>query len=212
MHFSCGDQKCLEFNCGQYGTEMESRCDPLVKSYILPVHRNGRGQTGKFRSPNIFRPALESFVLPLFICNISENEACRRICRPIKVRPLTIVLKYNKMQTRMLENSYDDCMIRPMPVPSDMTKTYTSQVRDQSQAKLNGNYSRARYIIKFKYNLALDFNEFEQLWLRRARASDCQNCFLNVFAMYQFILFNWTEYWNISVHPAHGSPIINIFL
>ena len=29
-------------------------CDAPVKSFILPIHRNGRGQTGKFRSPNIF--------------------------------------------------------------------------------------------------------------------------------------------------------------
>ena len=76
MHFSCRDQKCSEFNCGHYGL-----CDPPVKSYILPIHRNGRGQTGKFRSPNIFWPALEGFVLPLNLQHISENEACRRICR-----------------------------------------------------------------------------------------------------------------------------------
>ena len=61
MNVSCGDQKCSEFNCGHYGTKMESE----VKRYILPVHRNGRGQTGKFRSPNIFWPALES-ILPLY--------------------------------------------------------------------------------------------------------------------------------------------------
>ena len=42
-----------------------SLCDPPVKSYILPIHRNRRDQTGKFRIPNIFCLALESFVLPL---------------------------------------------------------------------------------------------------------------------------------------------------
>ena len=52
-----------------------SQCDPLV------IHRNGRGQTGKFRSPNIFWPALESLVLPL-----SEKRYF------IEVRPLTIPL------------------------------------------------------------------------------------------------------------------------
>ena len=76
MNFSCGDQKCSEFNCRHYGTKMESvRCDPLVKSYILPVHRNGRGQTGKFGSPNIFRPALESFVLPLSTTYLKTKRA-----------------------------------------------------------------------------------------------------------------------------------------
>ena len=50
-------------------------CDPPGKSYILPIHRNGRGQTGKFRSPNIFWSALESFVLPLSITYLKMKRA-----------------------------------------------------------------------------------------------------------------------------------------
>ena len=52
-----------------------SLCDPPVKSYILPIHRNGRGQTGKFRSPNIFWPALESFVSPLSTTYLKTKRA-----------------------------------------------------------------------------------------------------------------------------------------
>ena len=38
MHFSCGYQKYSEFNCGHYGTKMESvRREAPVKSYILPI-------------------------------------------------------------------------------------------------------------------------------------------------------------------------------
>ena len=72
---------------------------PSCQKLHFPVHRNGRGQTGRFRSPNIFWPALENFVLPFtIIYNISQNEACRRICRPInKVRALTKITNFSVM-------------------------------------------------------------------------------------------------------------------
>ena len=68
-----------------------SLCDAPVKSYILPIHRNGRGQTGKFRSPNIFWPALESFVLPLSTTYLKISRAARFAEERyfIEVRPLT---------------------------------------------------------------------------------------------------------------------------
>ena len=64
MNFYCGDQKCSEFNCGNYGTKKESVRPSCQKLYFY-IHRNWRGQTGKFRSPKNVWPALESFVLPL---------------------------------------------------------------------------------------------------------------------------------------------------
>ena len=65
--------------------------DPPVKSYILPIHKNGRGQTGKFRSSNIFWPALESFVLPLSIKYLKTKRADGFAEEHyfIEVRPLT---------------------------------------------------------------------------------------------------------------------------
>ena len=65
--------------------------DPPVKSYILPIHRNGRGQTGKFMSPNIFWPDLESFVLPLSTAFLKTKRADEFAEESyfIEVRPLT---------------------------------------------------------------------------------------------------------------------------
>ena len=65
---------------------------PPVKSYILPIHRNGHGQTGKFRSTNIFWPALERCVLPLSIIYLKTKPVNRfaEECYFIEVRPLTI--------------------------------------------------------------------------------------------------------------------------
>ena len=77
MNFSCGIKSVAVIVVPKW-----SLCNPLVKSYILPVHRNGRGQTGKFRSPNIFWPALESFVLPLSTTYLKTKRAAR-------FRPLT---------------------------------------------------------------------------------------------------------------------------
>ena len=65
------DQKCSDFNCGHYGIKMESvRRDPPVKSYNLPI-------SGKFRIPNDFWPALESFVLPLSTTYLKTKRADR---------------------------------------------------------------------------------------------------------------------------------------
>ena len=66
-----------------------SLCDPPVKSYILPMHRNGRGQMGKFKSPNIFWPALESFVLPL---STSDLKTKRADGFADQLRPLTNII------------------------------------------------------------------------------------------------------------------------
>ena len=72
-----------------------SLCDPPVKSYIFSIHRNGRGQTGKFRSPNIFWPALGSFVLPLSTTYLKTNRADGFAEERyfIEVRPLTIIME-----------------------------------------------------------------------------------------------------------------------
>ena len=68
-----------------------SLCDAPVKSYTFPIHRNGRGQTGKFRSPNIYWPALESFVLPLSTPYLKTSCAARFAEERyfIEVRPVT---------------------------------------------------------------------------------------------------------------------------
>ena len=83
MNFSCRDQKCSEFNCGHYGTKMESVRPSCQKLYF--------GQTGKFRSPHIFWPALESFVLPLSTTYLKTKRAdgFAEECYFIKFRPLT---------------------------------------------------------------------------------------------------------------------------
>ena len=54
-------------------------------------HSVGRGQTGKFRSPNIFWPALESFVLPLSTTYLKTSRAAGFAEERyfIEVRPLT---------------------------------------------------------------------------------------------------------------------------
>ena len=69
-----------------------SLCDPPVKSYIL------RGQTGKFRIPNVFWPALESFVLPLSSTYL-KTKCVKGFAEEryfITVRPLTIVEYHHK--------------------------------------------------------------------------------------------------------------------
>ena len=73
-----------------------SLCDPPVKSDILPIHRNEHGQTGKFRIPNIFCPALGSFVLPLSTTYLKTKRvkgfAGERYFNT--VRPLTRVILF----------------------------------------------------------------------------------------------------------------------
>ena len=76
MSFSCMDQKCSEFNCGHYGIKMESLRPSCQKLYFV-FTQNGRGQTGKCRSLNIFWPALESFVLLLSTTYLKTRRAAR---------------------------------------------------------------------------------------------------------------------------------------
>ena len=78
MNFSW-DQNCSEFNCGHYGTNMESVRPSCQKLYFAHyIHnRNGRGQTGKFRSPNIFWPAPDNFVLSLSTTYLKISRAAR---------------------------------------------------------------------------------------------------------------------------------------
>ena len=91
MNFSCWDQNCSEFNPVIMVPKWSLR-DPPVKNYIFPVHRNGRGQTGKLRSQNIFWLALESFVLPLSTTYLKTKRADGFAEERyfIEVRPLTI--------------------------------------------------------------------------------------------------------------------------
>ena len=73
---------------------------PPVKSYISPIHRNGPGQTDKFRSPNIIgRPQkVLLYILPLSTTYLKTKRADRfaEECYFIEVRPLTIILQHIK--------------------------------------------------------------------------------------------------------------------
>ena len=70
-----------------------SLCDARapVKSLFCPCIEMGVAKTGKFRSPNFFWPALESFVLPLSTTYLKISRAARFAEERyfIKVRPLT---------------------------------------------------------------------------------------------------------------------------
>ena len=91
MHFSCGAQKCSEFNRDHYGIKMESvRATLLSKVIFCPYKEMGvAGRDGKVQESEYFLTGPRKFCITI-IYNISENEACRWICSPIKVRPLTI--------------------------------------------------------------------------------------------------------------------------
>ena len=86
MNFSCGDRKCSEFTCGHYGIKMES-VRPSCQIVYFAHTQKWAWPDGQVQESEYFLAGPRKFCI---IYNIlSENEACRRICRPIKVRALT---------------------------------------------------------------------------------------------------------------------------
>ena len=87
MDFSFGDQKCSEFNCGHYGNKMEP-VRPSCQNVYFARTKKWAWPDRQVQESEYFLAGPRKFCTTI-IYNISENEAVRRICRPIKVRPLT---------------------------------------------------------------------------------------------------------------------------
>ena len=129
-----------------------SLCDPPGKNYILPIHRNGRGQTGKFRSPNILWLALESFVLPLSTTYL-KTKCADRFAEDryfIEVRPLTEDKEWFQDQFTDGEAPLDpfDGPARPLDTPIT-TAEVTEAAKTLKNAKATGSSGIQNELLKY---------------------------------------------------------------